>query len=259
MSLPDKPFAGKVALVTGSTQGLGACIARRFAEEGAGVVLCGRSEAKGKALEKELAEAGAKARFIAADLSDAAACHRVVDEALEAFGRIDILVNSAADTRRSNLRTFTPEFFDYQFALNVRAPLLLAQRALPSLKEHGGIIINIGSVNAYLGSPELLVYSATKAALATASRNLANALKNERVRVFCLNIGWTDTEGERKIQRDLGMPDDYLDQVAKRKPLGRLLVPDDIAAVCLFLASDRAKAFSGAVIELEQHPAGFWA
>lgn len=257
MASPDKTFAGKVVLVTGSTQGLGACIARRFAERGAAVSLCGRSEEKGKALAQTMVAAGSEAHFISADLSDAAACHRVVDETLERFGRIDILINSAADTRRSNVHSFTPEFFDYQFALNVRAPLLLAQRALASLREHRGTIINIGSINAYIGAPELLVYSATKGALMTASRNLANALKNERVRVFCLNIGWTDTEGERVIQRDLGMPDDYLEQVAKSRPLGRLLVPDDIASACLYLASDEAHAFSGAVIDLEQQPVGW--
>lgn len=254
MTSSNQPFAGKVALVTGSTQGLGLCIARRFAEKGAKVVLCGRSEEKGNKLASEFQAAGHEALFVPADLSDPAACHRVVDSALERFGRIDILVNSAADTRRSNLRNFTPEFFDYQFSLNVKAPLVLAQRALPSLKEHSGVIINIGSVNAYMGGQELLVYSATKGALMTASRNLANALKFERVRVFCLNIGWTLTDGEIVVQRDLGMPDDYLDQIAAQRPLKRLLVPDDIASVCLFLASDEAHAFSGAVIDLEQQP-----
>ena len=105
-----------------------------------------------------------------------------------------------------------------------------------------------------MGGQELLVYSATKGALMTASRNLANALKHERVRVFCLNIGWTDTDGERVVQRDLGMPDDYLDQVAAKRPIGRLLVPDDIASVCVFLATEETYAFSGAVIDLEQQP-----
>lgn len=251
-----KSFAGKSALVTGSTQGLGDCIARRLAERGASVTLCGRSEEKGRALQEELKAAGAEAHFVAADLSDPAACHRVVDSALERFGRIDLLVNSAADTRRSTLKTFTPDFFDYQFALNVKAPLILAQRAFPSLKEHKGTIINIGSINASMGGQDLLVYSATKGALMTASRNLANALKHERVRVFCLNLGWTDTEGERVVHRDLGMPDDYLDRVGAGRPIGRLLVPDDVAAVVVFLASEEAYAFSGAVIELEQHPVG---
>lgn len=254
MSSSNQPFTGKVALVTGSTQGLGLGIARRFAEKGAKVVLSGRSEEKGKKLESEFQAAGHEAYFVAADLSDPAACNRVVDSALERFGRIDVLVNSAADTRRSNLTNFTSDFFDYQFALNVKAPLTLAQRALPSLKQHSGTIINIGSVNAYIGGQDLLVYSATKGALMTASRNLANALKFERVRVFCLNLGWTDTDGERVIQRDLGMPEDFLDQVAAQRPLKRLLIPDDVAAVCVFLASEEAYAFSGAVIDLEQHP-----
>src|SRR5690606_30663187 len=97
----------------------------------------------------------------------------------ERFGQIDVLVNSAADTRRSTLGTMEPDFFDYQFAVNVRAPLFLAQRALPSLIAQQGVIINIGSVNAYIGGTELLIYSATKGALMTASRNMANALKDE--------------------------------------------------------------------------------
>lgn len=256
MTASPKSLAGKNAIVTGSTQGLGACIARRLAERGASVTLCGRSEEKGRALQEELEALGAGALFVPADLSDPAACYRVVDSALERFGRVDLLVNSAADTRRSTLESFTPEFFDYQFSLNVKAPLLLAQRALPSLKEHRGTIINIGSVNAYIGGQELLVYAATKGALMTASRNLANALKSDRVRVFCLNVGWMDTEGEREVQRGLGKPDDYLDQVAAGRPIGRLLVPDDIASVVLFLASEETSAFSGAVIDLEQHPVG---
>lgn len=256
MTNSKQPFAGKVALVTGSTQGLGAGIARRFAGEGAKLALCGRSEEKGQALKRELEESGTEVHFTSADLSNVDDCRRVVDEAMERFGRIDILVNSAGDTRRSTLENFTPDFFDYQFAVNVKAPLVLAQQALPSLKANDGVMINIGSVNAYMGGTDLLVYSATKGALMTASRNLANALKRERVRVFCLNIGWTDTDGERVIHRDLGRPDDYLDGIAAQRPLGRLLNPKDIAAVCTFLASDEAHAFSGAVIDLEQQPVG---
>jgi NAD(P)-dependent dehydrogenase (short-subunit alcohol dehydrogenase family) len=246
-------LADKVAVVTGSTQGLGAAVARLYAREGAKVVVSGRSRANGDALAREL---GPAAIYEEGDLSRVEDCKRLIERALSAFGGIDILVNSAADTSRSTVRDFTPEQFDRQLHLNLRAPLLLTQAALPSLKERRGVVINIGSVNAYMGEPRLLVYAATKGALATASRNLANVLKYERVRVFCLNVGWMDTEGERAMMARLGHPPDFLDTSGKRWPLGRQMKPEEVAEACLFFASDRASAWSGAVVELEQFPTG---
>jgi NAD(P)-dependent dehydrogenase (short-subunit alcohol dehydrogenase family) len=242
-----------VAVVTGSTQGLGAAVARRFVGEGARVMLSGRSRDKGQAVARELGEA---ARYHEGDLTRVEDCRKLIEAALSAFGGIDILVNSAADTNRSTVVDFTPEQFDRQFHLNLRAPLLLAQAALPSLKQRSGVVINIGSINAYIGEPKLLVYSATKGALETASRNLASVLKYTRVRVFCLNVGWMDSDGERAIMAKLGHPPEFLDEAGKKFPLGRLLKPEDVAQACLFLASDESAAFSGAVIELEQFPVG---
>ncbi len=246
-------LAGKVAVVTGSTQGLGAAIARRFVKEGATVMLCGRSRAKGEAVARELGDA---ALYHEADLARVEGCKRLIEASLAAFGGVDILVNSAADTNRSTLADFTPEQFDRQLHLNLRAPLLLAQAALPSLTERRGVVINIGSINSYIGEPKLLVYSASKGALETASRNLASALKYTRVRVYCLNVGWMDSDGERAIMAKLGHPADFLDTTGKRWPIGRLLAPEDVAQACLFFASEEALAFSGTVVELEQFPVG---
>ncbi len=246
----------KVALVTGSTQGIGAAIATRYAREGARVVITGRSRQKGEALAVFMNGLGPGATYVPADLGRVEDCKALIAEALKAYGGIDILVNCAASTERSTIEDFTPEFFDRQFHLNLRAPLLLAQAALPSLRERRGVVINIGSINAYIGELKLLVYAATKGALMTASRNLAHVLKYARVRVHCLNVGWTDTEGERAMMAKLGKPPDLLDQAGKRFPIGRLLKPQDIAEACLFLAGDRAAAFSGCVIDLEQYPIG---
>jgi NAD(P)-dependent dehydrogenase (short-subunit alcohol dehydrogenase family) len=246
-------LAGKVAVVSGSTKGLGASIARRFHEEGAKVVLSGRSREKGEKLATRL---GKGARYVPTDLAKVEECRGLVKAAIEAFGGVDVLVNSAALTARSTLESFTPELFDEQLHVNVRAPLLLAQAALPSLRARRGTILNVGSVNAYVGWPNLLVYAASKSALMTASRNLANALKYARVRVFCLNLGWVDTEGERELMARLGKPKDFLDREGKRYPVGRLIRPEEVAEVCLLLASDKAAAFSGAVIDLEQFPIG---
>ena len=245
-------LSGKTAVVTGSTQGLGAAIARAFVREGAKVVLSGRSRENGEALAREL---GAEAVFQARTCGGRGLPGAGRRGAREAFGRIDILVNSAA-TRRSTVETFTPESFDEVVHTNLRAPLLLAQAALPDLVARGGVIVNIGSINAYMGEPSLLVYAASKGALQTASRNLAHALKYERVRVYCLNCGWIDTDGERAMMASLGHPPDFIEQQGKLFPLGRILKPEEVAEVVVFLGSDRAAPFSGQVIELEQFPTG---
>ena len=244
---------GKTAIVTGSTYGLGASIAKGLAREGVRVAVSGRSRDKGEAMAASL---GNGSIYHPTDLTNPEDCLGLVDAAVKAFGGIDILVNSAADTRRSTVEDFTPELFEEQLILNLRAPLLMVQAALPSLKERQGVVINIGSINSYVGEPTLLIYSATKGALQTASRNLANALKFERVRVYCLNAGWMDTEGERKMMKKLGRPDDFLDKTGSAFPLGRIMKPEEVAEVAVFMASDKAAAFSGTVIELEQFPVG---
>jgi NAD(P)-dependent dehydrogenase (short-subunit alcohol dehydrogenase family) len=248
-----KLLAGKVAVVTGSTQGLGAAIATLYVKEGAKVVLTGRSAADGKAVAKRL---GRNAIFEETDLVRVDDCRRLIDVALKRFGKVDILVNNAVDATRATVDDVTPEIFDGIFALNLRAPLLLAHHAIKSLRKVRGVIINIGSINAFMGEPRLLVYAASKGALVTASRSLANYLKFDRVRVYCVNCGWMDTEGERAMMKHLGHPPDFIDRAGKGWPLGRILKPSEVAEVALFLASERAAPFSGQVIELEQFPTG---
>ncbi|HSF01866.1 MAG TPA: SDR family NAD(P)-dependent oxidoreductase, partial [Solirubrobacterales bacterium] len=186
MSSPG-PLAGKTALVTGSCIGLGAAIAERLAADGARVVVTGYPVERGKALAARLPN---QAVFIPADLRNAAETSALARKAVEQCGGIDILVNNAAVSDRATLEQITPELFDTQFHIIVRAPILLAQAALPSLRQRKGVILNIASVNATVGWPDLLVYSAAKGALVTASKNLANALQHARVRVYCLNPGW---------------------------------------------------------------------
>ena len=247
----SKLLAGKVAVVTGSTQGLGAAIATAYVNEGAKVVLSGRSAKNGAALAKKL---GKNDFYQETDLTRVEDCRRLIDAATKKFGGVDILVNSAVDSSRATVDDFTPEFFDRLFALNLRAPLLLAQYAIGSLRKRQGVIVNIGSVNSFMGEPKLLVYAASKGALQTASRNLAHYLKFDRVRVYCLNVGWMDSEGERTMMKRLGHAPDFIDKEGAVWPLGRILKPSEVAEVALFLASDKAAPFSGQVIELEQFP-----
>ncbi len=252
MSSPGS-LAGKTALVTGSCIGLGAAIAERLGADGARVVVTGYPVERGKALAAKLPHG---ALFLPADLRNAAETSALARKAVELCGGLDILVNNAAVSDRATLEQVTPELFDTQFHIIARAPILLAQAALPSLRERKGVVINIASVNATVGWPDLLVYSAAKGALVTASKNLANALQHARVRVYCLNPGWIDTEGERALMAKLGHPADFLDREGEKYPLGRLMKPEEVADVVGFFASGKAAAFSGAVIELEQFPLG---
>jgi NAD(P)-dependent dehydrogenase (short-subunit alcohol dehydrogenase family) len=246
-----RDFEGKVVLVTGSCIGLGAAIARGFARDGARVVVTGLPEDRGRALAAEIG-----GTFLPANLLDVVQTRELARETIRRFGGVDALVNNAAISDRATLEEVTPELFDRQMHLIVRAPLLLAQESLASLKARGGCIVNVASVNASMGWQNLLIYASAKAALVTASKNLANALKYARVRVYCLNPGWIDTEGERAMMAKLGHPAGFLDEEGKRLPLGRLMKPEEVAEAALFLAGPRGVPFSGQVLELEQYPLG---
>src|SRR5579864_7536598 len=158
----SKALAGKVAVVTGSSIGLGAAIATALAREGARVAVTGIPHDRGKALAGTL---GNESFFVEGDLRDVRETRGIIEATLEKTGGIDILVNNAAISERASIEDFTPEYFDRVIQVNLRAPLLLSQAALPSLKKRGGVILNVGSVNSYAGWQNLLVYSAAKAGL----------------------------------------------------------------------------------------------
>ena len=252
-------FAGKVALVTGATRGIGAATVRRLVREGARVAFCGRTAGAGNALVQELG-GPEHVLYVAADLARVEDCAMIVDATVAQFGRLDILVNNAASVLRGTLENTTAADFDAMIALNLRAPFLTMQRALPTFKAQferegaGGVIVNIGSINSYIGANDLMAYSASKGGLLTLSRNLASSLGRWRIRVHVFNVGWVLTEGEEVIQRAEGAPADWAERAGATRPWGRLMSGDDIAAAVAFYASDDAKMFSGGAIALEQHP-----
>ncbi|MBZ9756240.1 SDR family oxidoreductase [Mesorhizobium sp. ESP6-5] len=247
---------GKVALVTGSTQGIGRAIAETLARSGAaGLLITGRDSKRGEAVAAELSALGTPTLFVAADLGDLETPALLAQACVERFGRIDGLVNAAGLTDRASFLDATPDDWSALFAVNARAPFFLMQAAIADMKKRGqdGAIVNILSINAHCGSPELAVYSATKGALATLTKNAANAHRFDRIRVNGINVGWTDTPAERIMQaQTLGNGPGWLDAANAAQPFGRLLKPDDIANLAVFLLSDAAGPMTGAVIDQEQ-------
>jgi NAD(P)-dependent dehydrogenase (short-subunit alcohol dehydrogenase family) len=249
-------FAGKVAAITGGTQGLGEATTRLFAARGAaGIAICGRNRERGEQVAREIDAAGCAALFVPADLSRIADCRSFIDSVERRFDRLDVLVNCAAATDRGRLETTTEEIWDTLFTLNVKSQFFLIQRAVEVMRRHRieGAIANVGTMVAYGGPPFLIAYSASKGALMTMTRGLANALKRDRIRINTLNIGWTNTPREHIVQTKVhGRPENWLEKVSKNQPFGRLIEADEVARALAFLTSDESGLMTGAVIDFDQ-------
>lgn len=253
-------LTGKVAVVTGGTQGLGEAIALECARAGAaGVVICGRNAGHGEKVRAALAAAGTRALFVSADLASLSDCGKVISAADKVFSRLDVLVNAAGLTDRGDIFDTTPERFAELFDVNVRAPFFLTQGAVRIMRREkvAGCVINIQSMSAHGGQPFLTAYSMSKGALATMTKNVANALLAHRIRIVGLNIGWMDTPGEDRVMRVYhGAQDGWLDAAVKSRPFGRLVDPKEVARFCAYLASDEAGLITGANIDFDQTIAG---
>jgi len=247
---------GKIAVITGGTQGLGAAIARQLAESGAaGIVLVGRGREKGEKVATEISESfGIDVRMVAADLGNLEDVHRIMAETDNAFGRVDILVNAAGLTDRGNILNTSAELFDSMFAVNVRAPFFLMQDAAKIMIREGveGRIVNIGSMSEHAGQPFLCPYSASKGALATLTRNAGFALMRNRIHVNQLSIGWMNSDHERKlIEFETGDPH-FIDRAAAAKPFGRILDPKEVAKAVLWMASNDSGMMTGTIVNFDQ-------
>ena len=255
------PTHGKVFAVTGSTQGLGEEIVRQAVEQGAaGVVVSGRSRKRGTAVAAAYSSGDCRVVFVEAELQDPVACRRIVACADREFGQLDGLVNAAACTERGTLEDTTVEHWDKLMAINLRAPFLLMQDAVRIMqREHrGGSIVNILSMSAHGGTPNLTPYSVSKGALGTLTRNAANSQRKHRIRVNALNIGWMATPAEDSVQRMEGQPEDWLVAADKSAPFGRILRPGDVARMTVYLLSDSAEMMTGALIDFDQHVMGIY-
>jgi NAD(P)-dependent dehydrogenase (short-subunit alcohol dehydrogenase family) len=253
-------LSGKVAVVTGGTQGLGEAIARLFAERGAaGIVICGRNAKGGERVAGEISAAGCPTVFVRADLAKVADCRKVVAKADDRFGRVDALVNAAALTDRGNIFDTTEERYNEIFDVNVRAPFFLIQETARIMRREkiAGSIVNIQSMSAHGGQPFITAYCASKGALATLTRNVAHSLLKFRIRINGLNIGWMSTPGEDNIQKKYhDAQDGWLDEAVKAKPFGRLIDPKEVARACAYLCSEESGLMTGSNIDFDQNVVG---
>ena len=205
-----------------------------------------------------LAGLGSPSFFVQADLVKEEDCRRVVRICDERFGRVDGLVNAAGVTTRGTLDDTTVELWDYMFAINSRAPFILTQEAVRLMKreDEGGSIVNILSMSSYGGQPFITAYCASKGALATFTKNVAHALRFDRIRVNGLNIGWTSTDSEDAVQKAMGQPDNWLELADARQPFKRILRPLDVAKLTAYLIGDASAMMTGAIIDFDQNVMG---
>lgn len=236
-------LAGKVAVVTGASKGIGAAIARRFGAEGANVVVNYATDKAGaETVVRDIQSAGAKAVAVKANVADGKQVDQLFTEAKKAFGKIDILVNNAGVYEFRPLEQIDEQHFRKHFDLNVLGLLLATKAAVGNINGDGASIINVSSIASKSPVTGSTVYSATKGAVDVLTRSLALELGPKKIRVNTLAPGVTDTEGVRALAED---GPEFRSYAVSRTPLGRVGTVEDIASAALFLASDDSRWITG--------------
>lgn len=260
MSDMNQRHVDTVAVITGGAQGVGLAIARQLVAEGCRkLVLAGRDASKGDKAVAELSAQGCEVRFVPLDLQDVDACLGLIDAAVEQFGTVTALVNAAALGARGTITDTSVELFDQMFNTNVRAPFFLMQGFVKHRLTQGGSgsIVNILSNCAHCGQSYLSPYSSSKGALATLTKNVANAHRYDRIHCNAILPGWMDTPGEDATQRRFhGATDGWLARAEAEQPMGQLAKPYQLAKLATYLLSGDAGVMTGALIDYDQNIPG---
>ena len=246
-------FENKSVVVTGAGSGFGAAIAARFAREGARVVVGDVNEENGRGVVAAIAKEGGTARFCRADVSRAADVKALIDDAVTAFGGLDVLVNNAGFSHRMMAMWDLPEEdYDRVFATNVKGVFLGCKFAVPAMKQRGGgVIINTASIGAVSPRPGVTAYNATKGAVITLTRGLAVEVAPLKIRVNAVNPVAAETGFMKTALGIDKIPDELRKQLVSTVPLGRLAEPRDVAAAVTFLASDDAEFMTGVCLDVD--------
>lgn len=245
-------LGGKVVIVTGAAQGIGFGCANLIASEGAAVVLGDLQDEQGERAASEIRAAGGKAHFCHADVKNEQECTRLIDQAIQAFGRLDGLVNNAGWFPRATLEGTTSELWDEVLQVNLRGPFYCCKFAAPVMQEGGGgSIVNIGSICGIQGLPNLVAYGAAKGGLLSLTRTLAGALAEHRIRVNYVIPGWVLTAGELALHQAQGRKEETLRKEGEKLALGRQQTPLDTAFAVVYLLSDESSQVTGTVLHVD--------
>ena len=238
----------KVAVITGSTRGIGEACAKLFAREGAKVVISGRNAEDGRRVVAEIKAGGGAADYVSCDVSIARQVRDLVDKAVEIYGRIDILMNNAAIEDVKTVLDTTEEDWDNIIDTNLKAVFIGTQQAIPYMqKQGGGVIINTGSTFGHVGSPGYAAYHATKGGVLSFTRATAVSYIKDNIRVNSLSPGTIDTPGLRNgVKATAKDPEAAMASYLALQPMGRFGTPQEIAQGALFLASDDSGFMTGA-------------
>ncbi|HET6647672.1 MAG TPA: SDR family oxidoreductase [Pyrinomonadaceae bacterium] len=246
----DAGFADKVVLVTGATSGIGRACALRFAAGGARIAAVGRNEDELSKLEKEVGAAN-NTLLLRADLSRTGEAERVVEQTVKAAGGIDVLVNAAGHIATGSIEDTTLEAWDTMLNINLRAVFYLMQKAVPSLIQRRGNIVNVSSVTGTRAFPGVLAYCVSKAGVDQLTRCAALELASKGVRVNAVNPGVVVTEIHKRGGMSEEQYEAFLERSKQTHPLGRVGQTNEIAELVFFLASDRASWITGSTYSID--------
>jgi len=260
MSGLNERHKDSVAIITGGAQGVGRAIANQLVNEGCRkLVIAGLDRDKNATTFAEFEERGCEVVFVAADLQNVRSCLNLVDVAINAFGNVNVLVNAAGSGARGSLVDTSEETWEHLMGVNARAPFFIMQAFVKHRLEQGGggSILNIVSLCAHCGQSYLAAYSASKGALATLTKNVANAYRFDQIRCNAISPGWMDTPGEDATQRRFhGATDGWLERAEATQPMKQLCKPHQLAHLASYMLSNEAGVMTGAMIDYDQNVNG---
>jgi NAD(P)-dependent dehydrogenase (short-subunit alcohol dehydrogenase family) len=240
-----------VAVVTGAAGGIGSAIAKRFAKEGAVVALLDNNAVKLKALAKEITQAGGRAEAFKVDITDSKDVASVVKAAAKTFGKITLLVNAVGLLKQSPIDEMSERDFDQLMAVNVKGVFLAYKYVVPVMKKTGGVIINLSSVSAFVGSSESFAYTTSKGAVQSMTYATAQELAPYNIRVMAICPGWVSAGFTEKALKLAPDPQVLLEAAKNAHVLGRMATPEEVANTALFLASKEASFMTGSALYVD--------
>lgn len=245
-------LAGKVAIVTGATSGIGQATAIMFAREGAKVVLVGRDESRGRAILESMRSDGGEAVFFKADISKSAEAKKMIEDALRIYGRVNILVNNAGVTWVGNILETPEETWDLVIDINLKGVYLCCKYLIPHMiKDSEGTIINIASASSFMAMTSEAAYDTSKGGVLMLTRAMALDFAKNNIRINCICPGVIDTPMLKPIYDSSPDPKAMERNLARLHPVGRVGSPEEVAKVALFLAADAPEFMTGAALAVD--------